>query len=552
MELINQHTKKIMEGCKERANAAGLRFQDETLEYIVTNRDLLEISPKVMIPTLYDYWVHDVEVLKGKGKYELYPGNPYETVINTRPAISFYNDNNPDWLNVMIFYHVLGHIDFFQNNTYFQHTWDYDFTGEALSDKRVIARLRAEKNKWVDYIIEFARGIDNLVGYYETLSRQHHAVLDGQSKKVNYYFDVFLQSVINARINVYIKEIERYNSCMAENAQLGESLFFSEIEKEHPEFEALFKKNQMGISRERRDLMQFLMEHSEFLNREENSWMKMVIQIVRKTSLFFQPQIRTKIMNEGWASYWHEKLFLKDDRIKGHEVEFARVNAAVTSLPRVGLNPYALGMRLFSEIEEMADKGRYDYTFQRLLDDEARKNYDAHTGQGKDLIFSVRQNYCDSLFVNTFLSQEFINRYNLFVAGKRINKQKMVWEYYIKSRKAQDYLKMIQDSLYHPPHITVKNDNSTKGELYLIHHFEGKPLVNEFIANTMMGIEYLWGKGVKLETSEVVSPSPSPSEAVSASFSSPLPDAEGEPEFIWRRVVYSMENRKLSKKEIQV
>lgn len=117
MELIDQHTKKIMEGCKERARAAGLRFQDETLEYIVTNRDLIELSPKVMIPTLYDYWVQDVEVLKEKGRYELYPGNPYETVINTRPPISFYNDNNPDWLNVMIFYHVLGHIDFFRTTS---------------------------------------------------------------------------------------------------------------------------------------------------------------------------------------------------------------------------------------------------------------------------------------------------------------------------------------------------------------------------------------------------------------------------------------------------
>ena len=95
MELINQHTKKIMEGCKQRALDAGLSFQDETLEYIVSNRDLLELTPKVMIPTLYDYWVHDVEVLKEKGRYELYPSNPYETVINTRPAISFYNDNNP-------------------------------------------------------------------------------------------------------------------------------------------------------------------------------------------------------------------------------------------------------------------------------------------------------------------------------------------------------------------------------------------------------------------------------------------------------------------------
>ena len=99
MELISQHSKEIMEGCKERARKAGFRFADETLEYIVTNRDLLELTPKMMIPTLYDYWVHDVEVLKEKGKYELYPTNPYETVINTRPAISFYNDNNPDWLN---------------------------------------------------------------------------------------------------------------------------------------------------------------------------------------------------------------------------------------------------------------------------------------------------------------------------------------------------------------------------------------------------------------------------------------------------------------------
>jgi stage V sporulation protein R len=100
VELIDQHTKGIMEGCKERALSAGLRFEDETLEYIVTNRDLLELSPKVMIPTLYDYWVHDVEVLKERGRYELYPNNPYETVINTRPAISYYNDNNPDWMNV--------------------------------------------------------------------------------------------------------------------------------------------------------------------------------------------------------------------------------------------------------------------------------------------------------------------------------------------------------------------------------------------------------------------------------------------------------------------
>lgn len=89
MYLIDQHTKAIMEGCKERAREAGLQFADETLEYIVTNRDLLDLSPKFMIPTLYDYWVNDVEVLQQYAKYKLYPTNPFETVINSRPAISF-------------------------------------------------------------------------------------------------------------------------------------------------------------------------------------------------------------------------------------------------------------------------------------------------------------------------------------------------------------------------------------------------------------------------------------------------------------------------------
>ena len=273
--------------------------------------------------------------------------------------------------------------------------------------------------------------------------------------------------------------------------------------------------------------------------------MKTVLQVVRNTSLFFQPQIRTKIINEGWASYWHEQLFLKDERIKGQEVAFARVNAAVTSLPRVGLNPYALGMRLFHEIEEMADKGRYDYEFQRLLDAEARQNFDADTRLGRAFIFAVRQNYCDAMFVHSFLTQEFINRYNLFVTGKRLNKRKMVWEYYIKSRDAGEYRKMIQDSLYHPPHITVKNDNGNKPELYLVHHFEGKPLVNEFIANTMMGIEYLWGKPVKLETSEVVSQTSQQSDGSVGGVS-----AKDTSEVVWRRVVYTMENRKLSRQVI--
>jgi len=547
MELISQHTKGIMEGCKARAAAVGLRFEPETLEYLVTNRDLLELTPKLMIPTLYDYWVHDVEVLKEKGRYELYPSNPYETVINTRPAISYYNDNNPDWMNVMIFYHVLAHIDFFQNNLFFRHTWDYDFTGQALSDKRMIAQLRSEKGRWVDYVIEFARSIDNLVGFHAELGRLNRAPETGRTRMLDYYFDRFLQAVRAVKPNEYIKEIERYNACLRESPELGEQTFFAEVFRKYPEFDALYKKRLEARPAGRQDLMQFILEHSEFLNKEKNRWMKPIVEVVRKTSLFFQPQIRTKIMNEGWASYWHEQLFLKDDRISGHEVDFARTHAGVTAMPRVGLNPYALGMRMFQYIAELGDTGRYAKEFRRLADAWEREHYDRNTGGGRSLLFRVRENLNDFLFVNTFIDQDFVNRFRLFVAGRRLNQAKGVWEIYVKSRAAEDYRAMLLDGLYHPPCIEVDRPQTGNGALCLVHRFEGKPLVREFIANTLLGIEFLWGQPVQLETSEIVHTEPGPSPAAVPGMQMPLSEERQRREMTWQRVRYIMQDRKLTR-----
>jgi stage V sporulation protein R len=547
MELINQHTKKIMEGCKQRAADAGLRFERETLEYLVTNRDLLELTPKLMIPTLYDYWVHDVEVLKEKGRYELYPSNPYETVINTRPAISYYNDNNPDWMNVMIFYHVLAHIDFFQNNLYFRHTWDYDFTGQALSDKRMIAQLRSEKGRWVDYVIEFARSIDNLVGFHAELGRLSRAPETSRSRMLDYYFDLFLQGVRQVKTAEYIKEIERYNACRRESPEMGEQAFFAEVFRKYPEFDSLYKKNLEAKTAGRQDLLQFLLQNSEFLNKERNRWMKPVVEVVRKTSLFFQPQIRTKIMNEGWASYWHERLFLRDDRIRGHEVDFSRTHAGVTAMPRVGLNPYALGMRMFQYIAEQGDTGRYTREFRKLTDARERAHYDRRIGGGRSLLFTVRENLNDFLFINTFVDQDFVDRFRLFVVGRRLNPAKGVWEIYVKSRSAGDYRAMLLDGLYHPPCIEVDRPKTGNGNLCLVHRFEGKPLVREFIANTLLGIEYLWGQPVQLETSEIVRAAPAPGSAALPGMQLSLSEERQQRELKWQRVRYTMQDRKLTR-----
>lgn len=540
MELISQHAKGIMEGCKDRARQAGLRFADETLEYIVTNRDLLELGPKVMIPTLYDYWVQDVEVLREQGRYELYPNNPYETVINTRPPISYYNDNNPDWLNVMIFYHVIGHIDFFQNNLFFRHTWEYDFTGRALADKRLFAKLRSEKGRWVDYVIEFARTLDNLVGYFDLLAAGEGTKPANPMSLLDYYFDVFLQRGPNPAVSRYSREIERYNQMIRDFPGDGETRFVKSVIEQHAELEALYarklkEKETVG----RTDPLRFLMAYSPFLHREENRWMLMILEVIRSTSLYFQPQIRTKILNEGWASYWHDTLFLGDDRIRGHEVDYAIVNAKVTSMPRVGLNPYALGMRLFQYLEQQADRGRTGLAYFQTTDRAARQRFDRATGQGRDYIFHIRQSHCDTMFVNSFIDQDFIDQHRLFVVGKRLNKERMTWQYYVKSRKAADYRQMVADSLYHPPRVEVSV--AENGALVLDHLFEGKPLVRDFIGGVLLGLEFLWGGEVHLLTSV-----PIPIKAGRGD------DDQGREEtpkrtIEWKRFRYTMKNRTLSR-----
>ncbi len=540
MELIDQHTKRIMEGCKERAADAGLRFDKETLEYMVTNTDLLELAPKNMIPTLYDYWLQDIEILRGKGEYEYFPNNPFETVINTRPAISFYNNENPDWMNVMIFYHVIAHIDFFQNNKFFEQTWDYDFKEKALTEKRIISKLRSKKGRVVDYLIEFSRGIDNLVGYFDLLKEREEVDIFKLPEQIDFYFNNFLQNKPAVEMETYFKEIERYNQILPSDHKTKEEVFLTEVIEKNPEFEEMLNKHKKEQQQKNKlDLIQFIMEESSFINKEENLWMKTVLGIIHDTSIYFSPQIRTKIMNEGWASFWHERLFLQDDRIHGHEVAFAKINARVTALSRVGLNPYAIGWRLFMHIEDMSNKGRYSYDYRKLNGIDQRNEFNNKINSGTDYIFHVRQNYCDLTFLNSFIDQEFIDRYKLMVVGQRINSARNRKEYYVKSRKVKDYKNMIIDSLYHPPYIQFKKKDD--GTLYLNHKFEGKELFRDYITNTMIGIEYLWGNKVELETMEL------DWDEMNKELDSTNPDDLSQVKQIFRKVLYTVKDRKVNK-----
>jgi stage V sporulation protein R len=206
-------------------------------------------------------------------------------------------------------------------------------------------------------------------------------------------------------------------------------------------------------------------------------------------------------------------------------------------------------MRLFYFIEEAANRGRYSQAFLALLDRDRRKAFDTDSGAGQDYIFAVRENLNDFLFVNNFIEQDFVDRNRLFVADKVLDEQRMVWQWYVKSRSADDYKAMVKDQLYHPPHITIDLQKTGAEGLFLDHHFEGKPLVKEFVHNTLLGIEFLWGNKVLLDTTEVksIKQPDSPRQPTLPGMATPPPEDGDEPRIEWQRVRYTMKGRKLSK-----
>lgn len=548
MDLIKAGLKGIVEECKKVARDHGLSFRDETLEFMTTNEDMIRLSPKGMIPTLYDYWVHDVEVLKDKGKYDLYPHNPYETVINTRPPVSFYNDNNPEWLNVMIFYHVIAHIDFFQNNVRFARTWGDDFLSVASAHAAAIRELRHEHGRWVDYAIEFARGMDNLVDFHGDLARGDAPPARGGAldERYDWFFDEYLQRILKVTSFQFLDELTRANALVAEHGvEAGRAMYLMKAAERYVDFSARFDRRKREAKRRPLDVLEYVAERSPKLKLDEFEWMRSVLHIVRQTSLYFQPQIRTKILNEGWASYWHEKLFLDDPRMRGREVEFSKVNAGVVALPRVGLNPYAVGLRLFKYLEAKADRGMLTYEFERIRGLEARKSYDMKLSRGREFIFDVRRYFSDDTAIREFFDQDFCNEFRLFVVGRRLDAKRRVWQYFVKSRRAEDYKRKMLSGLYHPPHIKVDEAGTERdGRLRLVHSFEGKELVREYIGHTMLGIEFLWGAPVELITHEV---DEGELKRLDREDLAKLAEAPEDVPLKFVKVRYTMENRRLSR-----
>jgi stage V sporulation protein R len=126
----------------------------------------------------------------------------------------------------------------------------------------------------------------------------------------------------------------------------------------------------------------------------------------------------------------------------------------------------------------------------------------------KRVLFEARR-YCNDYLLINFLSdedfQDFVNTYRLFVVGIRPSREMdprkgPTAEIYIKSKSGQKYRELLNNTLYHPPHIDYRIGKD--GELYLDHVYEGRTLVTKYIPSVLIGLEFFWGKPVQLETTE--------------------------------------------------
>jgi stage V sporulation protein R len=203
--------------------------------------------------------------------------------------------------------------------------------------------------------------------------------------------------------------------------------------------------------------------------------------------LYFWPQLETKIMNEGWASYWHMRILREMDLNEAETIDFAKLHSSVIQPSATSINPYHLGLKIFEDIERRWDNPT----------PEEQERFGRKPGQGRAKIFEVRELDSDLSFIRNYMTQDLVSKLDLYMFGKQGNE-------WVVTEKAWE---QVRDGLANTrvnggfPYVTVQDgDHLRAGELYLKHHFEGLELDVKYVEKTVPHIYTLWGKNVHLET----------------------------------------------------
>lgn len=450
---MNEDDRKALyyaiEEITEIASGFGLDFYP--MRYEICPADIIYTFGAYGMPTRFSHWSFGKQFHKMKLHYDLGLSKIYELVINSNPCYAFLLDSNTLIQNKLIVAHVLAHCDFFKNNVRFRNTKRDMVESMAATAERIrqyeIIHGKREVEEFLDAVLAIEEHID--------------------------------PSLMRPKLAWALEDSE-YEEEEEKKPQSKYEALWELDERDKPK-EKKEKKKKFPPQPEK-DLLLFIEQYS----RELEDWQRDILTMMREEMLYFWPQLETKIMNEGWASYWHQRILREMDLSSDEAVEFAKLNAGVVQPSRTSINPYYLGLKIFEDIEE-----RYNNPTEEM------KKRGVVPGSGREKIFEVREIESDISFLRNYLTKELVTREDMYLFQKQGKDYKIVdknWEH-------------VRDQLVNMrvnggfPYITVNDGDYMKnGELYLKHWYEGIELDLRYLEKVLPYIYRLWGRVVHLET----------------------------------------------------
>ncbi|WP_225228904.1 SpoVR family protein [Bacillus sp. PS06] len=436
----------------EIADGFGLDYYP--MRYEICPADIIYTFGAYGMPTRFSHWSFGKQFHRMKLQYDLGLSKIYELVINSDPCYAFLLDSNSLIQNKLIVAHVLAHCDFFKNNYRFSNT---------KRDMVESMAATAERVKHYEHIYGTAE-VESFLD--AVLAIQEHIDPSLMRPKLAWSLD---DTIEDDEEDIPAKSVSPYDD------------LWSLDDKDKPKPVRKKKKRKLPPQPEK-DILLFIEEYS----RDLEDWQRDILTMMREEMLYFWPQLETKIMNEGWASYWHQRIIREMDLTSDEAIEFAKLNAGVVQPSRTQINPYYLGLKIFEDIEE-----RYNNPTADMIERGVKP------GSGREKMFEVREVESDISFIRNYLTKDLVMREDMYLFQKQGRDYKIVdkgWE------QVRDQLVSMRVNGGFP-YITVNDGDYMKtGELYLKHWYEGIELDLKYLEKVMPYLHQLWGRPVHMES----------------------------------------------------
>lgn len=468
------HLKLLKYEIVEHARSCGLNFFDVIFE-ILDYDEMNEIASYGGFPSRYPHWRFGMEYEEMSKGYSYGLSKIYEMVINNDPCYAYLLRSNNIVDQKIVMAHVYAHCDFFKNNVWFSKTNRKMVDGMANHSTRVQNHIDRYGEETVEEFLDTCLSVEDLIDPFSPFIVRRET-RDKSPLKEEKEIETVKKMPAKRHMDPYVNPAD----------------FLQAQKKKIEEEEAKEKK----LPEEpERDILLFLIENAPLEN-----WQRDVLSIIREEACYFAPQGQTKIMNEGWASYWHSKIMTEKMLDPSEVIDYADHHSGTLGVRPGRINPYKLGIELFKDIEDRWNKGKFGPEYEDCEDLLEKKRWDKKLGLGRQKIFEVRSIYNDVGFIDTFLTEEFCREQEMFT----FDHDQATNEYKITSKDFQEIKRRLLFSLanHGRPFIYVVDGNhKNRGELYLLHKYEGVELKEDYARETLVRLYKLWGKRpVWLET----------------------------------------------------